>query len=276
VVITGTGFTGATVVKFGTSTATFTVNSATQITATAPAEAAATVDVTVTTPGGTSAVVTADHYTYNLSTTATITAVGTLAGKAGTDTTTVAVTPAHVGDLLVLAVKVGSGTVTASSVTGGGVSTWTRAQGPYTGYAGNDLEIWTGVVTSTGAATVTVGFSSSVTSIYTGLAVQEFSASSGTSTVWSVDTGAGITNASSSSVTFPTLTPTGTGELYFGYAAVANTGVAGSSAGVTYAVTTDADVVAYDTDVTAALAPTATQSPAGTSGGVGVLIVAST
>ena len=54
--ITGTDFTGATAVKFGTTAATgFTVNSATSITATAPAGAAGTVDVTVTTPGGTSA-----------------------------------------------------------------------------------------------------------------------------------------------------------------------------------------------------------------------------
>jgi hypothetical protein len=57
---------------------------------------------------------------------------------------------------------------------------------------------------------------------------------------------------------------------------VANTAASGSSTGVTYAVTTDADVVAYDTDVTAAIQPTATQSPAGTSGAVGVLIIAST
>ena len=51
VTITGTGFTGATAVKFGATAATaFTVNSATQITATAPAGVAGTVDITVTTP----------------------------------------------------------------------------------------------------------------------------------------------------------------------------------------------------------------------------------
>jgi hypothetical protein len=41
-------------------------------------------------------------------------------------------------------------------------------------------------------------------------------------------------------------------------------------------VTTDADVVAYDTDVTAAIQPTATQSPAGLSGGLAMLVVATT
>ncbi len=65
VTITGTNFTGASAVKFGTTTAgTFTVNSATSITATSPAEAAATVDVTVTTTGGTSTTSAADQFTY--------------------------------------------------------------------------------------------------------------------------------------------------------------------------------------------------------------------
>jgi hypothetical protein len=64
VVITGTGFTGVTAVKFGVTPATsYTVNSATQITAIAPV-GTGTVDVTVTTAGGTSATSLADQYTY--------------------------------------------------------------------------------------------------------------------------------------------------------------------------------------------------------------------
>jgi hypothetical protein len=54
VVITGTGLSGATAVKFGTISAPFTVDSDTQITATAPA-GVITAGVTVSTPGGTSA-----------------------------------------------------------------------------------------------------------------------------------------------------------------------------------------------------------------------------
>ena len=65
VTITGTNLTGASVVNFGGSTATrFAVNSATSITATSPAEAVGTVDVTVTTANGTSATSSADHFTY--------------------------------------------------------------------------------------------------------------------------------------------------------------------------------------------------------------------
>jgi hypothetical protein len=64
VVINGANFTGATSVKFGSADATsFVVNSASKITAVSPA-GAGTVDVTVTTPNGTSATVTGDQYTY--------------------------------------------------------------------------------------------------------------------------------------------------------------------------------------------------------------------
>ena len=65
VIITGTGFTGVTAVKFGsTSAASYTVNSATQITAISPVGSAGIVDITVTTPGGTSALVSGDKYDY--------------------------------------------------------------------------------------------------------------------------------------------------------------------------------------------------------------------
>jgi methionine-rich copper-binding protein CopC len=66
VTLTGTNFIGATAVFFGGIAAnSFTVNSSTQITAVAPASAVAgAVDVTVTTPGGTSATSSADRFTY--------------------------------------------------------------------------------------------------------------------------------------------------------------------------------------------------------------------
>ncbi len=64
VTITGTGFTGATAVDFGTTPATnLTVVNDTTITADSPA-GTGTVDVTVTTPVGTSATSSADQFTY--------------------------------------------------------------------------------------------------------------------------------------------------------------------------------------------------------------------
>ena len=64
VVITGTNFTGVTAVNFGSTPSSFTFDSATQITATAPARSAGAVDVRVTTAGGTSAINPADQFTY--------------------------------------------------------------------------------------------------------------------------------------------------------------------------------------------------------------------
>ena len=63
--ITGTGFTGATVVDFGTTAATnVTVNSGARRSRPPARPVAGTVDVTVTGPGGTSATSSADQFTY--------------------------------------------------------------------------------------------------------------------------------------------------------------------------------------------------------------------
>jgi alpha-tubulin suppressor-like RCC1 family protein len=68
VTITGTNLTGATAVKFGSTNATSftvkTVKSLTSIIAVSPPETPATVDLTVTTPGGTSAISTKDHFKF--------------------------------------------------------------------------------------------------------------------------------------------------------------------------------------------------------------------
>ena len=78
VTITGSGFTGATAVHFGTLAATgVTVVNDTSITAISPATTTpGVVDVTVTTPLGTSATSSADHFTYAL--TGTVTGTGVL------------------------------------------------------------------------------------------------------------------------------------------------------------------------------------------------------
>jgi hypothetical protein len=62
--IVGANLDGATGVTFGSKPATFTVDSPNQITATAPAVPAGTVDVRVIGPGGTSAINAGDNYTF--------------------------------------------------------------------------------------------------------------------------------------------------------------------------------------------------------------------
>ena len=204
---------------FGTIAATsFTVNNSGSITATSPAESAATVDVRVTVSGVTSAVnEPGDEFTFSVPTTATITAVGTFASAQGSGLTTLAVSPKTVGDVLVVFAQNGSSSVgTLSSVSGGGVSTWTKAV-QFAGSVAADEEIWYGKVTTTGSSTITFTWSGTVTGHIPEYGVEEFSAGLGASTVWATDkTGSG-NGASSTSVPLPSLTPSTSGELYFGY-----------------------------------------------------------
>ncbi len=115
VVITGTGFSGASAVTFGGSAATsYTVNSATQITATDPAHAAGTVDVQVTTIGGTSSAVTADHFTYY--DTPTVTGRNPIAGPTtGGTTVTLTGTNFAPGATVMFGSNPGTGVVVNSS-----------------------------------------------------------------------------------------------------------------------------------------------------------------
>ncbi|HMD57285.1 MAG TPA: IPT/TIG domain-containing protein [Solirubrobacteraceae bacterium] len=81
VTITGKNLAGATAVHFGAAAASFTVSSNTQIVAVSPAGAAGTSDVTVQTPGGTSAIMSADHFKYLPTVTAVSPSSGTTAGN---------------------------------------------------------------------------------------------------------------------------------------------------------------------------------------------------
>uniref|UniRef100_UPI0011411E7E S-layer homology domain-containing protein n=1 Tax=Paenibacillus luteus TaxID=2545753 RepID=UPI0011411E7E len=124
VILTGTNLSGATAVTFGATAATgFTVNSATQITATAPA-GSGTVDVRVTTAGGTSATSAADQYTYvvltyTISPLSNETPSALTAGYAsGTqETKTVTVTRTGTGDLASLATALSGADASSFTVT---------------------------------------------------------------------------------------------------------------------------------------------------------------
>jgi hypothetical protein len=82
VTITGTGFTGASAVSFGSVAATFTVNSDTSISTTVPPRSATgTVHVRVTTPSGLSALVSADQFTYSAAAAPTLTSLSLTSGS---------------------------------------------------------------------------------------------------------------------------------------------------------------------------------------------------
>ncbi len=106
VTITGSGFTSSGMtVKFGTVTAVFTYIDTTTIVAVAPAQSAGTVNIVVTTPGGTSPNTAADDYTYTGSSAPVVTSVSPASGPVGTSI-----------------VITGTGFTGATSVTVGGVS----------------------------------------------------------------------------------------------------------------------------------------------------------
>ena len=112
VTITGTGFTGATKVVFGTvAAASFTAVSSTEVTAVSPAQAAAWHNIYMTTPNGTSAAVTADEFTYEVLP-PSISGISPTSGPT-TGGTTVTIT----GTGFTGATKVVFGTVAATSFT---------------------------------------------------------------------------------------------------------------------------------------------------------------
>ncbi|HWC35169.1 MAG TPA: IPT/TIG domain-containing protein [Mycobacteriales bacterium] len=112
VVITGSGFTGATAVTFGTTTnaASFTVNSDTQITAVSPAHSAGTFLVFVTTPSGTSGFVVGAGFTFVMP--PAVTAISPTSGPTAGGTTVVITGAGFTG-----ATAVSFGTTAATSFT---------------------------------------------------------------------------------------------------------------------------------------------------------------
>src|ERR1039458_9320636 len=184
------------------------------------------------------------------------------------------VSPKTQGDALGLSVKVSSATATVTSVSGGGATNWTRLVS-FQDNASHDLELWLGTVSTTGTSSITVNFSSSVSSNSIELAAQEFTAGLGSSTLWTKDAAAGQNNALSTTIASPPLTPTETGELYFGYSRSPGEALAGSTSGFTYGQTADGNMVLFDPSVSSHVAPTSTQSPANTSAAVGALLEAS-
>jgi subtilase family serine protease len=166
-----------------------------------------------------------------------------------------------------------TGTLSVTSVSGGGVTTWTKGVA-FVGSIGAEEEIWFGKVTATGASTVTFTWSASTAGHTMEYGAQEFSAGLGAGTTWALDKSGTLNGASSTSVPFPTLTASRAGELHFGYSTIANNAVATSSGGFTYVPTNEANLAAYDPNVSGAVSPAGTQSPAGTSSAVAGLLVA--
>jgi hypothetical protein len=205
----------------------------------------------------------------------TITASGSLSSAAATGTSSLTVVTPTLGYMRILTSGL-AGTVAISTVSGGGVGTWTNAVINSDTTNAFRTEIWWGVITSTSTAptTITLTWASSISAMDCELVSQMF-ASSLTPTTWVLDVASTHQTTTGTTLTFPTLAPTLGTELYWGYAIVDFTGQAGSTSGFTYDVTpTDTNVVCYDAAVTASVSPTATQNSSGKSDMVGALFAA--
>ncbi|MCP4015639.1 MAG: IPTL-CTERM sorting domain-containing protein [Delftia sp.] len=186
VILTGSGFTSAApsgAVQFGSTAANYTVNSDTQITATAPPGAAGTVDITVSTVGGTSATSAGDRFTYaQAPTTASITpTTGPSAGG-----TQITLTGTHLS--AASTVKFGNQSATGVSVVSD--TQLTAISPPGTGTV--DLTVTTPGGTS--AITGTARFSYAGVPSITGLSTQHGPVAGGTQVLIS---GSGFTAATS-------------------------------------------------------------------------------
>ncbi len=188
----------------------------------------------------------------------------------GANITTINVSPTGPGNLLVLSAGL-QNNQNIVSISGGGVTSWQPITSGHSGTGSlKSVELWRGVVTSTGASTVTITFSGSAGT--TDLAVDEYTMNSAYGT-WSVDTSSTQFNAASATINMPSLLPQSNSELYAGYAFAGGAPVTASSA--TFRATTGGAVV-YSTSSTSGVptAPTATQTSSASSYTIGATIIA--
>ena len=147
VTITGTGFSTVQHVKFGTTTATsYSVRSATQLLAVAPAHAAGNVRVSVTTAGGTSQTTPADVYRY-ASPLPAVTSISPASGAAAGNTIVTVNGSGFTG-----ATKVTFGGATGSSISVNAAGTQLTVKSP-AGTAGSSVDVQ---VTTSGGTSLAV------------------------------------------------------------------------------------------------------------------------
>ncbi|HXQ91166.1 MAG TPA: IPT/TIG domain-containing protein [Acidimicrobiales bacterium] len=251
VTITGTNLTGATAVDFGsTAAASYTVNSPTSITTTAPAAPS--------------------------SPSASYSAVGSVVSGTGNGKASLAFTSKAAGDAIVLSIAI-EADVTVTGVTDTAGVTWQRLHADQVDTSTSPdqvVSLWLGTVTTAGAMTIDVAYSASVSATAIDIAAQEFSAGLGSNTIWSVGPAGAQNNAASTTIAFPSLTPSSGTALGVWWVDCANSGSGTSSGTMHFTTDSVGDLFAYDTAVTGATAPSATQT-SGFSVAIGALITAS-
>ena len=184
----------------------------------------------------------------------TFTAVGSLTQSEttpGTSSTTLSLTTHTAGNIVLLSVV--SDPSAATGVSGGGC-TWvqltpTHALSSLFGGAGGAGNIWAGTVVTPGTATVTVTLGAAANHVR--MNANEFTATAGAIALDAQS----FLDVSGGTSTWPSLTPTGSGRLYFGYCEDLGSAVAGSTPGFVYEVDGHGNGTGYCLSVSAAYAP---------------------
>ena len=166
-----------------------------------------------------------------------------------------------VADAWVLAVRVKNSSTHVSSISGGGVGNqWTKLTRVRDATQNEDFEEWLGPISKTGSSVVSVHFSRDVSGTNVELNAQEFTNGAGSTTAWADDLSAGAKNdTASSSITYPTLTPTSSGELYVGFSQASSSSSAGVTPGFVYENANRKSLYIYDPNVSSSVSPTASQ-----------------
>lgn len=150
-------------------------------------------------------------------------------------------TPSGIGDLILLEVVNEDTDVAATALASGNVTWAAMGSALVDSGDGASAQVFAGTVTGTGAATVSITWGGTAPTNVR-MAGQEFSSTVGS---WTLDTQGNLINLSGTN-TWPSLTPAGAGELYFGFALNAGSAAAGSTSGYTYASSPQHNGMAYN------------------------------
>lgn len=190
-----------------------------------------------------------------------------------------AITLVTVGDFIVAMFKdTQTSSIQVNSVSGTGTGSWARIAGPFsiTGSGNGSLDMWGGRVTAAGATTITPVWSGGSGDFFISQGIElTFSGVTGASP-WTIDAVGTKQNTSSTTIAFPTLTPTILNDCYIGFSMSINAASATVTSGYTSLRDVDTNLDLYNANITVltAQSPTGSQSPAGLSAAIACLISA--
>jgi len=176
----------------------------------------------------------------------------------GTGLSSLNVTATAAGDVWVVFIVVKAGGIQTTGVSSSLSGQWQNVTGNWLDGAGAYESIWIGTMTGAGADTLNFTYSGSVSSFGVDIDAHPFH-SSLANPVWTPDVFGFQSNAASTTVSFPTLAPTGGSKLYWGHARVPTS--ANTPAPPSFTSTNDANgnPEIYNTSLTASASPTMQQ-----------------